>query len=730
MSIFNHFQHIILTNDQREALEKLQNFLNSEKRVFILQGYAGSGKTTLLKGFVDYLQSLKKNYQLMAPTGRAAKVINQKTGVEATTIHKGIYSFDELQEVKQGDDDEDVSFIYQFKIRNNPDVYNSVLIVDEASMVSDLLSEREFFRFGSGYLLDDLLAYGRIQDHTANSKIIFIGDPAQLPPIGMKSSPALDGPYLVQKYGVSVSQTEMKEVKRQDVNNGILRSATKIRQCLTSGYFNDFNLKENGQDIFNPNFEDYLDIYKTEEDQKIIICFQNKIALALNRAIRIDKFGNDLPIQESDVVIIGANNYRLNIMNGEFAIVSEASPVVETREISFYTKKDEILKVNLTWRSVSLILPDENNQPKTVTGFILENYLYGNNTLKPEEQRALYVDFRKRNPKLKKGTEEFKEALLHDKYFNCIMLKYGYAVTCHKAQGGEWTSAFVFWDRGTPENFNFYESPHESKGKTNAEFYRWAYTAITRASRKLYCINPPCFSSFSKMNFIDTHIQQAFRELTGQSKHVEVNINDFISELEKFGLKDEPLAIQDHFIHRCYNLKKHYIDIEIWQRVGYEIRYVYKREHQTAAYKHWVNGKNIFKDSFQKIPAQTNSDELSETINSILVNATPIEVKRNNVESILQQIVFEVSIEEEKPFLKNLFEVIDNGLSEGQVITSVQHMPYRERYTIESNGKSCVIDFEYDKGGFFGRVLPLEKKSDSHELLMKIKTIVNSIKEV
>jgi energy-coupling factor transporter ATP-binding protein EcfA2 len=728
--MLNHFQHINLTNDQRNALEKLNAFLESDERLFILQGYEGSGKTTLLKGFVEYLKSLEKKYQLMAPTGRAAKVINQKTGFESTTIHKGIYSFEELQEIKQGEDENDVSFLYQYKIRNNPEVHDSVLIVDEASMLSDILSQGEFFRFGSGHLLRDLITYGRIQDATTTSKIIFIGDPAQLPPIGMNFSPALDPQYLSETYKVSVSEAEMKEVKRQDANNGILLSATKIRQCLTSGYFNDFDLRENKRDIFNPAYHDYLETYKSQQDQKIIICYKNKTALDLNTAIRRDKFGDDLPIQSSDTVIIGGNNYRLGIMNGEFAIVSEASPSVESRDVKFYNKGGKTESVRLTWRSISLVLPDENNQPKTVNGFILENYLYGDNYLKPEEQRALYVDFKNRHPKLKKGTEEFKEAIINDKYFNCILLKYGYAVTCHKAQGGEWANAFVFWDRGTQANFNFYESEHNRSGKTNTEFYRWAYTAVTRASKKLFCINPPYFSSFSAMNFIDVNVQHAFNELTGQKNPAsEIYINEVLPELEKLGLSDTPLSIQDHFIHRWYNLRKHYIDIEAWQKVGYEIRYIFKREGQTAAFKYWVNGQNVFKTNFQKLPAQTNSDELFETITKILDNAIPIEVNRNTVEGILTQIEFDIIVEEEKPFLKHLFDFICQGLSEDEIITNIQHLQYKERYTIENIGKSCVIDFEYDGAGFFGRVLPLENKCNSPELLAKLKTIVNNLKE-
>jgi hypothetical protein len=731
MNIFNHFQHINLTKDQYNALEMLSIFLESDERVFILQGYAGSGKTTLLKGFVDYLQTLGRNYQLMAPTGRSAKVINQKTGYTATTVHKGIYNFAELVEVSADDVEinADVSFYFKYNILNNPTIYDDIFVIDEASMVSDIRSLGEFFRFGSGKLLHDLVNYTKVQSANTKSKIIFVGDPAQLPPIGMSFSPALTVDYLEQTYNLATSLTEMREVKRQDTDNGILFAATKIRRCLTSGFFNDFDLRENNRDIFNPPYEDYLTTYKKHQGKKIIICYKNRTALQINRAIRQDKFDGDLPIQATDTVIIGGNNYRLNIMNGEFAVVSEASPSVESREISFYAKGGETITVRLTWRWISLVVPDENALPKNVSGYILENYLYSDNSLTSEEQRALYIDFKKRHPKLKKGTEEFKEAIYNDKYFNCILLKYGYAVTCHKAQGGEWPNAFIFWDKSTQTNFDFYESEHDRSGKSNTDFYRWAYTAVTRASNKLFCVNPPCFSSFSGMSFIDVNVQQAFNELTGQTNHpAEIDISEVLPELEKFGLTDAPLIIQDHFIQRWYNLRKHYVHIEAWQKVGFEIRYFFKRENQTAAFKYWVNGQNVFRTNFQKLPAQTNSNEFFETVIKLLDVMTPIIVNRNIVEGILTQIEFDVAIEEEKPFLRNLFDCVRNGLSNGEAISNVQHFEYRERYTIEKNEKACIVDFEYNKAGFFGRVLPLENKCDSTELLIKIKTIVNNLK--
>ncbi|MCE1202215.1 MAG: AAA family ATPase [Bacteroidia bacterium] len=734
--IFNHFRHINLTGDQRNALEKLQAFLESNDRVFMLKGYAGSGKTTLLKGLVEYLKSQEKPYRLMAPTGRAAKVIRQKTGFEATTIHKGIYSFDRMIELKRKDeekDEEEASYFYYYELRNDPDIHHAVLIVDEASMVSDVLSEGEFFRFGSGHLLRDLLQFGRINNPAADSKLIFVGDPAQLAPIGMNFSPALDAAYLKESYDLEALEVEMKEVRRQQARNGIMQAATRIRHCLTSGFFNDFDLRENGKNIFNPGYEEFIDRYFAEEKQKIIISHTNKTALELNKSIRRHKYGNDLPIQATDTVIIGGNNYRLGILNGEFAIVTEASPVTVSREINFNDTGGIKRKVLLSWRWVSLVLPDNEGVTKTVSGLMLENYLYGDNTLRPEEQKALFIDFKKRHPHLKPRSPEFKTAITADEYFNCILLKFGYAVTCHKAQGGEWDSAFVFWDYGiNDDKFDFYTGKQTSKGRTNEQFYRWAYTAVTRAANQLNCINPPYFTSFSGMLFMEADVQNAFVELTGQPlTAVEIDFDEVLPELRRFGLENAPLTMQDHFIHRWYALRRHYIDIAGWERKGFEIWYLFAREGKTVGMKYFVNGKGEFNKTYQdKIPKLTNSDELFGEIVQILQRAPGIVVNRNTASGILTQIEFDLQIEEEKPFLKNLFESISRELSDKETITGIQHLEYRERYTIESSGQKCVIDFEYNMNGFFGRVLPLEKKCNSPQLLARIKSIVNKLKAV
>ena len=368
MSIFNHFKHLNLSQGQETALTKLEAFLTSPTQVFMLKGYAGSGKTTILKGLVEYLNAVEKDFALMAPTGRAAKVIREKTGQEAHTIHKTIYSYEEMVEVKQGD-----SFYYYYKIRNNTDVVGKIFIVDEASMLSDAKSEGEFFRFGSSHLLTDLISYTRVAQPNVNSKIIFVGDPCQLPPVGDNSSKAFESKYLEEKFNLSSEETEMKEVQRQGGDSSILRAAAKIRKSISAGFFNDFNLRPNDKDILNPTFESFHDTWQKAASPKIIIASKNKTCLDLNLEIRKLRFGNaDLPVQKSDIVIMGGNNYRKGVFNGEFAVVNEVSNLVTERTIALRGQTP----VTLYWRDVELVFADAESNNKIVKGKVLYDFSF------------------------------------------------------------------------------------------------------------------------------------------------------------------------------------------------------------------------------------------------------------------------------------------------------------------------------------------------------------------
>lgn len=724
MSIFNHFQHLALSPDQSSTLEKLEAFLESSTQVFMLKGYAGSGKTTILKGLVEYLDSEEKAFALMAPTGRAAKVIRERTGQAAFTIHKSIYSYDEMAEVEEGE-----SFFYYYKLRNNPDASHTIFIVDEASMLSDAKSEGEFFRFGTGHLLTDLISYSRVNSKMANSKIIFGGDPCQLAPVGDNSSKAFDKEYLTEKFQLSIEESEMKEVMRQSGESGILKAASKMRKSITAGFYNDFSLKQNKKDIFNPSYESFLDTYENTVAPKIIIASKNKTCLQLNQQIRERKHGEvNLPLQKGDIVIMGGNNYRKEIFNGEFAVVDEVSPNTISRTIALRGKEP----VTLTWRDIELIFPDADNNNKIVTGKVIENFLYGDNYLKPEEMQALYVDFTTRNKGLKPKSEEFKQAIINDEYFNSLLIKYGYAVTCHKAQGGEWDNVFTVWDQDNTKDFNYLSDNQLRAGKTNEGFYRWAYTAITRASKQLFAVNPPDFNSYAAMSFIDTVVADSLKEITGQQVEAEeIDLdNELLHQLMHFGLLSESIQLQDHFIKVRHTIRKYFIEVIGWEKNSYEIIYHFKRENNTAGLKTWFNKEDVFNGKYFKLSALTNSESLVKEIEGLLKNLANVSVKRNTVETITQKIAFEFSLEEQLPFTKNLFDdllVLLNGAA--IIIENIEHMKYKERYTFNRNQEQAVVDFEYTLKGFFGRVVPLKNKTNSSLLLKDIQMALSTFKQ-
>lgn len=724
MSIFNHFQHLNLSSGQETALAKLESFLESSNQVFMLKGYAGSGKTTILKGLVEYFKTKEKDFSLMAPTGRATKVIREKTGHEAFTIHKTIYSYEEMDEVEEGD-----SFFYYYKIRNNTDVGGKIFIIDEASMLSDSKSEEEFFRFGTGHLLSDLITYTRVEHQNVNSKIIFVGDPCQLPPVGNNSSKALESEYLTSKFKVSVEETEMKEVKRQENDSEILRAAAKIRKCISSGFFNDFNIKTNGIDILNPAYNDFIDTWQKAANPKIILAYKNKTCLDFNRQIRVLRFGDaDLTIQKSDIVIMGGNNYRKSIFNGEFGVINQVGAIPTTRTIGLKGKTP----VTLTWREVELVFPDAESNNKVVNGKMLENFLNGDNMLRPEETQALYVDFRNRHPNLKPKTEEFKEAIIQDDYFNCLLMKYGYAVTCHKAQGGEWDNVFTIWDKGNAENFDCLNDIQAKRGKDNVDFYRWAYTAITRSSKTLYALNPPLFNSYSNMAFMDIEVINSLNELTGkQLQSEEINFDDeMFEQLQNLNLLEQPIQVQDHFIKVRHATTKRYVDIVRWDKKNEEIAYHFKRENQTAALKTWVNKDFIFNNKYQKLPSFTNDEAFLNEIEELLKQLPNVIIRRNTIETIVSKLDFEFDLEEKFPFTRNLFEDINTILSKSNItIDLIEHKEYKERYTFKRNNDEAVIDFEYRNNGFFGRVVPIQKQCNSAQLILDIKTSLQTLKQ-
>jgi hypothetical protein len=499
---------LLLTQSQQLAIDSFKKFLDGPEQVFMLNGAAGTGKTTLLKEFLEILKVKKRFSVLMAPTGRAAFIISQKTNYHAATIHRIIYQLAKLKSTSQNKEDEDDGGLNaKFVLSSNSDPLLTIYIVDEASLISDVYSENEAFNFGSGYLLQDLFQYVR------GRKIIFIGDYAQLPPIGMNFSPALDSDYVSKKYNCEVAQFELREVVRQCEQSGILRNVTKIRNSIDAKTFLEFKIDEADDchceniDLLRPYFKLFAD---KPSVKSAIVAFSNKQVLQYNQYIRCHYFGEDANrLLPGELLMIARNTYSFGVelFNGNIVLVTacQDDSEVERRIVKVKLGKNRIESVELRFRKVTIKF-NSGSKIEELSVPILDNFLdEPNPSVGGLLARALLVDFNNRLPKdIKEQLPNIKRIirskeslsttqqeiynsyinlLIHDPYYNAVICKYGYAVTCHKAQGGEWENVFVDMCR--------------FGGTANEDYFRWAYTAMTRAGKQLWLYHSPEFSYIS-----------------------------------------------------------------------------------------------------------------------------------------------------------------------------------------------------------------------------------------
>ena len=471
-----------LTEEQNIVFEKIKVFMDSEASVFILRGYAGTGKTTMVKIIADYLAESRDVY-LMAPTGRAARVLSTKTGRPAVTIHKAIYEKACVVSKKDVKDIAESEFKFVFPVRRNEHGGRIAAIVDESSMVCSRKIEHELFVFGTDNLMEDLLDFVRPD---FGGKIIFVGDPAQLPPVGEPFSNAFRVEYFTER-GLKVMEAELTEVLRQKGDSIILKNAMMIRDLLKKEKRNNLVFEEKEGDVetvLSSEFlEKYLDYRKQSgKHDSVVICYSNSSASRYNRDIRTSLYGGDVPLRVNDILMITQNNYRLGRMNGEFVPVLEVGVRTQQSAPVYAQVGSERKRILVTINFVQVTVPDGNNVPMQC--MLIEDLLTSDKaTISIDENRALYINFCMRNPHLKQGTEEFADALMNDTYYNAIRAKYGYAVTGHKCQGGEWGKVFV---------------DYTDRTGLDDDSLRWAYTATTRAQKTLYVTNLPHVTPFDK----------------------------------------------------------------------------------------------------------------------------------------------------------------------------------------------------------------------------------------
>jgi exodeoxyribonuclease-5 len=445
------------TEGQIAMIDELGGFVASDNpgELMLVRGYAGTGKTTLVNSLVKTLASMKQKCILLAPTGRAAKVLSAYTGDSAWTIHKKIYR------QKSGSDG-----LGEFVLDKNLHK-NTYFIVDEASMIGDRSPDATF---GSGDLLRDLLDFVEMG---TNCRLVLVGDTAQLPPVGLDISPALDSERLGQ-FGYSVREIEMTDVIRQAEGSGILYNATSIRNLIAEQIraYPDFNF-DSFEDITMVGGSDLLESISASYDrygtgETIVVTRSNKRANRFNAGIRSQILWREEKLSVGDLLLVVKNNYFWKdgekkidfIANGDIVKVER---ILGTEEVHGHKFAD-----------VEVSLPDYG-QVELQVKVLLDVIELETASLGREEQKGLYMSVAEDYPEASSRRQKAVK-ISTDPYYNALQVKFAYAVTCHKAQGGQWKS--VFLDQG------FFTDE-----MLNQDYLRWLYTGFTRASEQLYLVN-------------------------------------------------------------------------------------------------------------------------------------------------------------------------------------------------------------------------------------------------
>lgn len=449
------------TTEQKKIIDGLGDYLTSQdsEAIFLMNGYAGTGKTSVIGALVKTLEHLELNYVLMAPTGRAAKVMSRYAGSEAFTIHKKIYR--ERAIGAEGNSRFDLSFNRS---------HDTIYIVDEASMLTGSAAMGEGSLFGSGNLLDDMFDYIR---QGRNNRVIIVGDKAQLPPVHYDYSPALNPDYL-SNYG-TVWYYTLSEVVRQESESGILYNATKVREMIEEEFADipQFELRfDDVSAVTGPDLIDEIDTAygRYGQSEVAIVTRSNKRANHYNQGIRRTILDYDEEVSSGDMLMVVKNNYHYVeqdenakmdfIANGDIARVRRIYKTEERHGFRF--------------AYAELEFPDYDDY--NLECWILLDTLHSDAPgLTREQSNRLFLSVEQDYKDIKQKPKRYK-AVIGDEFYGALQVKFAYAITAHKAQGGQWSAIFL-------DAMLFGQEP------MTLELLRWLYTAITRATEKLYLVN-------------------------------------------------------------------------------------------------------------------------------------------------------------------------------------------------------------------------------------------------
>lgn len=673
-----------LSGEQQRILDQLLAWLDRPEAppIFILTGSAGTGKTLLIRHLVQALHQRRIKYALAAPTGRAARLLADRTGEDARTLHSLIYILDRYQliEETEAQAEDPLSLRLHFALRS-AELDARLIIVDEASMVGDVVGEQELYRFGSGRLLLDLLSYARLmppRTREVSTRLLFVGDPAQLPPVGQSISPALSAEYLRETFGLSAETAHLQTVFRQRKGHPILEAATALRNALENNRFHTFQLPAQPPDLRPVGIEEAIQIAAQDFERQtpsVLLCRTNALARKLNEAVRALLWGKEsLPLQPGDLLLVNRNAPLYSLFNGDLVLVETVGPL-EHRRVGRRGRPP----VDLYFRDVILRYPHDNPR-RRITCKLLENLLESpDGQLSPDLIQALLIDFYLRNRTLKPGSPEFHLELARDPYFNALHVRYGYAMTVHKAQGGEWRRAAVVFT--------------DWKHFRHADFFRWAYTAITRAREELLTIDAPAFEAFSEMRWQPAASVPAAEQTAGSAA--------------RFPLK----ALETYHRRLTEALSAEGIETTDVELLQYAVRYHLSREDRTTRIQYYYRGNG----QISRIVTLGGADDPELTQQAYAL-----------FERILSEPPPASDELPENPLLREFLERARHRLEgSGIRIVNWKEMPYALRLYFSADGENATIDFYYNRRGVWTHAQQVGRSS-SGSLFARIQLLLQS----